>query len=76
METPEGKKLLGKNVVATNHIDYRHMEPYDGGCIWTAVLCTNVGGSLPVSLQNQGAAEMAQHPETTIHFVMNGKVPK
>ena len=47
-----GKKVAGKNVIATNHIDYRHMEPYDGGCNWTSVLCTNVGGSLPVYLQN------------------------
>ena len=48
----EGKKLAGKNVHATNYIDYRHIEPYDGGCNWTSVLCTNVGGSIPVYLQN------------------------
>ena len=31
-ESAAGKKLAGKNVIATNHIDYRHMKPYDGGC--------------------------------------------
>ena len=72
----EGKKLAGKNVIATNHIDYRLMEPYEGGCYWTSVLCTNVGGSIPVYLQNQGASEMAQHAETTIHFILTGRGAK
>ena len=32
IESAEGKKLHGKNVFATNYIDYRLLQPYDGGC--------------------------------------------
>lgn len=71
----EGKKLAGKNVLGTNYIDYRILEPIDGGIKWTSVLCTNVGGSIPVYLQNQGASEMAANFDNVIHFLLTGKYP-
>ena len=48
----EGKKLLGKNVLATNHVNFRHIVPYDGGCTWTSVVCTDIGGSIPAAMKN------------------------
>ena len=71
----EGKKLAGKNVLGTNYIDYRILEPIDGGIKWTSVLCTNVGGSIPVYLQNQGASEMAANFDNVLCFIMTGKYP-
>ena len=71
----EGKKLAGKNVLGTNYIDYRMLEPTEDGIKWTSVLCTNVGGSIPVYLQNQGSAEMAANFDNVIHFIMTGKYP-
>ena len=55
VESAAGKKAAGRTVIALNHIDYRLLEPYDdgangSGCYWTSILCTDVRGSLPVSL--------------------------
>ena len=72
----EGKKLLGKNVLATNHINYRHIVPYDGGCHWTSVVCTDIGGSIPGALKNQAAGKMAKQAEGIINFIMTGEKPK
>ena len=44
IESPIGKKLHGKNVYAINHCDYRLLVPYEGGCFWTSILCTDIGG--------------------------------
>ena len=52
LTTEAGKKLLGKNVLATNHINYRHIVPYEGGCNWTSVVCTDIGGSIPAMMKN------------------------
>ena len=54
-ESEAGKKLAGKNVVGQNIIDYRILTPTEDGCNFISILCTDVGGSLPVALQNQGA---------------------
>ena len=62
-----GNKVHGKNVFCVNHCDYRIIEPYDdgeeSGCFWTSVLCTDIGGSIPATLKNQGAGEMAKNFE-------------
>ena len=71
VESAAGKKQAGRTVVALNHIDYRLLEPYDGGCYWTSILCTDVRGSLPVSLQNAGAGEMARNSEGIIAYILN-----
>ena len=76
VESPEGKKRAGKTVIALNHIDYRHLVPYDGGCYWTSILCTDVKGSLPTSLQNAGAGEMARNSEGIIAFILAGSGSK
>ena len=68
-----GKALCGSNVIGNNIIDYRLIQPCEGGCNWTSILCTNVGGSLPVALQNAGAGEMAQNAETLLYFIATGK---
>ena len=72
----EGKKILGKNVLATNHINYRHIVPYDGGCHWTSVVCTDIGGSIPNAMKNQAAGKMAKQAEGIINFIMTGEKPK
>ena len=71
VESPAGKKAAGRTVIALNHIDYRLLEPYEGGCYWTSILCTDVRGSLPVSLQNAGAGEMARNSEGIIAYILN-----
>ena len=71
VESAAGKKQAGRTVIALNHIDYRLLEPYDGGCHWTSILCTDVRGSLPVSLQNAGAGEMARNSEGIIAYILN-----
>ena len=71
-----GKKLLGKNVLAINHINYRHIVPYEGGCMWTSVVCTDIGGSIPGAMKNQAAGKMAKQAEGIIGFIMTGESPK
>ena len=73
IKSPIGQNLHGKNVFATNYCDYRLLVPYDGGCYWTSLLCTDIGGSIPASLKNQGAGEMAKNAEGVVYCIMTGK---
>ena len=55
VQSEAGKALLKKNVLAFTHINYRHIVPYEGGCYWTSVDCTDIGGSIPNAMKKQGA---------------------
>ena len=76
VESEQGRKLHGSKVFAYNHCDYRLIEPYDGGCYWTSILCTDIGGSIPNYLKQQGAGEMAKNAEGILHYINTGQYPK
>ena len=73
VESAEGKKIYGKNVVGTSHINYRHIVPYEDGCMWTSVSCMDMGGSIPKSVIGLAAGKMSKAPEKAMHFILTGE---
>ena len=73
--TEDGKKLLGKNVLATNHLNYRLLVPYEEGCTWTSIVSTDIAGSIPAIIKNKGASRVAPQAEGIIKFILTEEVP-
>ena len=68
-------KAIGKNVVATQHINAAFFKPVDGGFEVTTVMCADPAGSIPDAMKNKQAARNAQQPFNICNFMLTGAVP-
>ena len=49
----EQKSVIGKDVIAINHVGYIHLEPTETGVNWSSVLCQDLSGSIPGALKGK-----------------------
>ena len=68
-------KIIKKNVVANNMINYQKLTPTEGGCDWVSVQCFDLAGSIPSAIANQGASRQAVIPEKLIYLIKTGNAP-
>ena len=68
-------KSIGKNVVASNHINYACYTPIEGGYEIATVMCADPAGSIPDVLKNKFANRTAQQPYILGNFMLTGALP-
>ena len=64
-------KIIKKDVVANNIINYVKLTPIEGGLNWTSVQALDIAGSIPDMLKKQGASKQAQQAMIMIKLVKN-----
>ena len=50
-------KVVKKDVIANNIINYVKLTPVEGGCEWVSVQALDIAGSIPDMLKKQGASK-------------------
>ena len=65
------KKVVKKDVIANNIINYVKLTPVEGGCEWVSVQALDIAGSIPDMLKKQGASKQAQQAMFMIKIVKN-----
>ena len=69
-------KEIKKDVVGHNIVNYMSIKPVEGGCEVWAVLCIDIGGSMPDALKRQGAEQQIEGIERNIYTIRHGGPPK
>ena len=65
--------FISNNEIGDTIIDYRKVTPKsDGSCDYEAVLCVDVKGSIPSSLQRLSASIQVKSVENTIYLIRHG----